>query len=118
MSEEKKSDFVRIRNSGKKKDQALWEAKFLAAAQIAGGKEAFLPDFDSKLPDKESASLDEPTAEGKAHKKALKMNEKAVNALILAMESMDLMNKITLEQTTSAKDWGPTGKAWKMLARI
>ena len=81
-------------------------------------------DFDIALPSKESeitellinASSPDATVKAEAKTKCitLDMNVKAIYGLILALQTEDMLNKVTLQQSAGS-DW-PTGKfsdIWK-----
>jgi len=89
----------------------LWSMKFKADMVMKGLSEAFLPEFESKLPEKEAGPFDDEDEQ----KKAIKMNQKAMMQLTLAFSNVSLLNKINCEQRRNKANW-PTGKAHKVMS--
>ena len=60
--------------------------------------------FKDSLPDAETAILDLTLADDRGKQKALDMNTKGTNPLIVALKTHEMMNKVMLEQQRSS-DW-------------
>ena len=58
-----------------------------------------MPTFKGSLPDTEAAILNENSSDDKKKIRALILNAKGTRALINALETPEMMNKIMLEQT-------------------
>jgi hypothetical protein len=84
----------------------MWSMKFKADMVVKNLWEAFLPEFEDKLPPKEAGPFDD----DKDHQKAVKMNQKAVIQVTLAFTNVGLLNKINCKQKKDKATW-PTGKA-------
>ena len=62
-----------------------------------------LDSFKASLPDAEDTVLNGTDTGDQKKQKALDMNAKGVNALIMVLETPVMMNKIMLEQQSNAK---------------
>ena len=86
----------------------MWRMKikaYLAEKKLA---EILLDGFKATLPDAEDTILDQGVPKDKKEIRARELNAKGVYALIQALETTELMNKIMLEQIRDTK-W-PGGK--------
>ena len=82
MSDERETDYAKIRFSGRKQDWPIWSTQFLALAQLKKFKRALL---GQETPPAEDEDLDEDSSDGEIKKKlrARAANEKAYSALTL-----------------------------------
>ena len=94
----------------------MWVMKFRAYLASQKLLPILLPMFKDSLPDVEDTALVETDTNDQLEQKALDMNAKGVNALIMALETPEMMNKILLEQQSGAK-W-MDGKFSRMWAAI
>ncbi len=88
----------------------MWSMKFKGDMVMKNLWEAFLPEFEDKLPPKEAGPFDD----DKDHQKAVKMNQKAMMQLTLAFTNVGLFNKINCKQQKDKANW-PTGKAHSVM---
>ena len=86
----------------------MWRMKIKAYLAEKNMAEILLDRFKATLPDAEDTVLDEGVANEKKEIRARKLNARGVYALIQALETPELMNKIMLEQIRDTK-W-PGGK--------
>ena len=94
----------------------MFMMKFKAYAAEKNLSAIMLPGFKASLPATEGAALDETQPAEKKQIIALGMNTKGVHALIMVLETPEMMNKIMLEQQSDTK-W-PNWKFSKMMAAI
>ena len=85
----------------------MFMMKFKAYAAEKNLSAIMLPGFKATLPDTKGMVLNGTDSGDKIKIKALEMNAEGIHALIMALETPEMMNKIMLEQRRSA-DW-PTG---------
>ena len=90
----------------------LFDMKFCAYAAVNKFGDALKPGFESKLPNREDAVLDETKAPELARDTARSMNARAVQALIMASKNDNLMNLI--KKNMKADPAWPGAKAWKI----
>jgi len=92
----------------------MFKPKMKAVLSIRGCTPALAKNFKSQLPDREDATLSESNDDDKKKKKALVQNMLRMNIMILAMETEELMAKVS----ASATDEYPSGllcKLWEAL---
>ena len=94
----------------------LWEMKFVAYARVNGFGEALESGHENRLPATQSTVLNESDAGELAQKKAREMNDRAMQALILASKNELLMNIIKKEMKHDA-DWSGA-KAWRVMREL
>ena len=104
-------------NGAKGDKYMLWKMKFEADQEMKGLWGAFLPDFETELPESETANLDLTSSEGKKKKAALAKNKKAMMQLALAFTTVSLANKLNCEKRRDKANW-PTGKAHRVMTAI
>ena len=75
----------------------MFTMKFKAYAEEKNLSAIMLPGFTKTFPGTEGGTFDETDADDKKKIKALEMNVKGVHALIMALETPEVMNKIMLE---------------------
>ena len=82
MSEDRESDYTKLRFSGRKEDWPIWSTQFLALAQLKKFKRSLL---GQELPPDEDEDLDEDSSDAETRKKskARTSNERAYSALTL-----------------------------------
>ena len=82
MSEDKDTDYTKLRFSGKKEDWPRWSTQFLALAQLKRFKKSLL---GQETPPNEEEELDEESSDSKIQQKlkARTANDKAYCALTL-----------------------------------
>ena len=93
-------------NGAKGDKYMLWKMKFEADQEMKGLWGAFLPDFETELPESETADLDLTSSEGKKKKAALAKNKKAMMQLALAFTTVSLANKLNCEKRRETKRIG------------
>ena len=92
----------------------MFKPKMKAVLSIKGCTPALAKNFKSQLPDREDATLCELNDDDKKKKKALVQNMLGMNIMTLAMETEELMAKVS----ASATDEYPSGllcKLWEAL---
>ena len=100
MSSKESGHFVKIpKFDGTRKNYPMWKAKVRAVLAIKGCAAALDKNFETKLPATEDATLDESDATQKAQKKAVVQNTLGMNIMTLAMETKDLMAKVSVTYT-------------------
>ena len=84
---------------------------------MENGLDAYLdPDFETRLPDKESGPFDLTIEDKKNQKKAVDMNKKAMCQFIQAFSMMSLLSKVNLQK--KADKLFPSGRVWKLWAEL
>ena len=86
---------------------------------MENGLDAYLdPDFETRLPDKESGPFDLTIEDKKNQKKAVDMNKKAMCQFIQAFLMMSLLSKVNLQKkadkTSRVEEYGNCG--WNFMA--
>ena len=76
----------------------MWVMKFKAYVASQSLTPVLKLAFKGSLPDAEATVLDDTDADDKLKQKALGMNAKGTNALIMALEIPEMMNKVILGQ--------------------
>jgi hypothetical protein len=94
----------------------LWKMKFKADQEMKGLWEAFQPEFEEELPERDKMALDLTLRKGKKQKAALIKNKKAMMQLALSFTTVSLANKLNCEKQRD-KNW-PTGKACKVMSAL
>ncbi len=97
-------------------DQTMWEMKMTAHLMDKGLDKCLDPDFEDRLPVRESGPFDMTTEEGKTFKEAVGLNKQVMEQFIQAFSTINLINKVNLQkkadkQFPSRKEW----KLWKEL---
>ena len=110
--------------SGKRKDWAAWEEKFLARAKRKGFKDVLLGREEVPADIKEDGTPNEiagETSEGKSLLKARERNELAYGELVLAMDTTKSAGKVAFSIVKRSKTKkfpdGLASDAWKGLCR-
>ncbi len=115
MSSDESGRFVQIpKFDGTRKNYPMWKVKMRAVLAIKRCAAALDENFESKLPATEDATLDESDPTEKAQKEAVVQNALGMNIMTLAMETDQLMAKVSATYT----DDFPSGllcKLWKSL---
>ena len=97
-------------------DWTIWEMKFLAHLMEKGLDACLDPDFETKLPNKESGPFDMTVEDEKNQKEAADMNKKAMCQFIQAFAMMSLLSKVNLQQ--KADKLFPSGREWKLWVEL
>ncbi len=77
-----------------------------------GLDECLDPDFENRLPVKESGLFDLTTDVGKKFKEAVDLNKKVMGKFIQAFSTINLLDKVNLQK--KADKQFPSGKGWKL----
>ncbi len=89
-------------------DWTMWEVKKTAHLMDKGLGERLDPDFENRLPVKESGPFDLTTDNGKKFKEAVDLNKKVLWQYIQALSTINLLNKVNLQK--KADKQFPSGK--------
>ena len=113
MSEEKETDYTKIRFSGRKQDWPIWSTQFLALAQLKKFKKALL---GKETPPDEEEDLDEDSSDADIKKKlrARLANERAYSALTLTCGEAKSFRIIYNSKTINLPS-GSASLAWERL---
>jgi hypothetical protein len=74
------------------------------------------PNFETRLPNKESGPFDMTVEDKKNQKEATDMNKKAMCQFIQAVATMSLLSKVNLQK--KADKLFPSGRVWKLWAEL
>jgi hypothetical protein len=93
-------------------DWTMWEMKMTAHLMDKGLDKCLDPDFENRLPVKESGPFDLTTENGKKFKEAVDLNKKVMGQFIQVFSTINLLNKVNLQK--KADKQFPSGKRWKL----
>ncbi len=76
----------------------MWEMKMTVHLMDKGLDKCLDPDFQNKLPVKESGPFHLTTDNGKKFKEAVNLNKKVMGQFIQAFSTINLLNKVNLQK--------------------
>jgi hypothetical protein len=97
-------------------DWTIWEMKMLSHLMEKGVGACLDPDFETRLPGKESGPFDLTVEDKKNQKEAVDMNTKAMCQFIQSFSTMSLLSKVNLQKKADKLFLG--GRAQKLWAEL